>query len=428
MKIMPVDDVLGTLNKSQRINAKSFFNLGLTLMRDEFLSLILSGSAKNEKEIAARAEQLLLALPEGEYFLAVVKLIDLEDRVNERYKGDWAVFYFAARNLLEECLQECKGTVFRNQQRSNEFVLLCPVSCIRTEELSKWIQSIHLSLEACLRVKAAYGVSPFKKGLSEISKAYCEAVHSIGNIILGSKTNWTRYSHEPQEKDSPDNPPEWRDLNCMLECISETGTLYAGQNLVGKLYEAFHEEVLSKMSIHGIEKAVSELLDKIGKAGANSEEITLLLPQVANSMSELKTGRVRDLLSRCADLLQRDLSFDSRLKSGKQLVYAIKKYAEENFRTVSLEEISHRFYMNKNYLCSLFRNTTGENFSDFLVRIRMDRAKLLLAHSGLKTYEVANLVGYQDPKYFSQVFRKILGVHPTEYRRAREEVLRENIG
>jgi two-component system response regulator YesN len=56
------------------------------------------------------------------------------------------------------------------------------------------------------------------------------------------------------------------------------------------------------------------------------------------------------------------------------------------------------------------------NITDYITQVRIDRAKGLLHGTHLKTYEIAGLVGYQDDKYFTRIFKKRVGMTPTEYR------------
>lgn len=57
-----------------------------------------------------------------------------------------------------------------------------------------------------------------------------------------------------------------------------------------------------------------------------------------------------------------------------------------------------------------------ENFSEYLVRIRIEKAQALLAGTAMKTYQIAEEVGFSDPHYFSQVFKKKCGMVPADYR------------
>lgn len=85
-------------------------------------------------------------------------------------------------------------------------------------------------------------------------------------------------------------------------------------------------------------------------------------------------------------------------------------------RDVKLREISDHFYISREYISRKFKQELNVNISDYLVRIRMNKAKSLLKNSDLKIYEIANMIGYQDDKYFRKVFKKVEGITPNEYR------------
>ena len=90
----------------------------------------------------------------------------------------------------------------------------------------------------------------------------------------------------------------------------------------------------------------------------------------------------------------------------------------EFYRTgITLEEIGNRLNMTPEYLGTLFHRETGTTFSSYVKTYRISKAKELLVGTNLKLYEVAEKVGYSDPKYFSRVFKEITGQLPVEYRR-----------
>ena len=68
------------------------------------------------------------------------------------------------------------------------------------------------------------------------------------------------------------------------------------------------------------------------------------------------------------------------------------------------------------YKRQLFNREMGENFSTFLRKFRISHAKRLLKGTDMKVYEIAEAVGYTDPKYFARVFKDELGVSPGDYR------------
>ncbi|EXX87520.1 chemotaxis protein CheY [Paenibacillus darwinianus] len=94
-----------------------------------------------------------------------------------------------------------------------------------------------------------------------------------------------------------------------------------------------------------------------------------------------------------------------------------RQYIRERFtEEVSLEEVADFVHLNPHYFSKIFKQQVGETFIDFVTRLRIDRAKSLIAADRLSLKEVCFEVGYKDPNYFSRVFKKITGVSPSEYR------------
>jgi len=111
----------------------------------------------------------------------------------------------------------------------------------------------------------------------------------------------------------------------------------------------------------------------------------------------------------------------------KNYVEQTLKYVNQNFSdpSLSLKWISENYiYMNVNYLSKQFNKETGEKFSTYLNKIRMERAKTLITEYGiLKVSQIANQVGFGDnSQYFSQAFKKYTCLTPSEYIEANRNV------
>lgn len=83
---------------------------------------------------------------------------------------------------------------------------------------------------------------------------------------------------------------------------------------------------------------------------------------------------------------------------------------------LSLEQLAQQFYLSPSYLSRIFKRETGVNLSTYLQNVRIEAAKTLLRTSDLKSYEVAERVGINDPVYFSRIFKKVTGLKPKDYR------------
>jgi AraC-like DNA-binding protein len=89
------------------------------------------------------------------------------------------------------------------------------------------------------------------------------------------------------------------------------------------------------------------------------------------------------------------------------------RFADPEF---SLEEASVRAGVSKNHLSFEFSRETGETFTEYLSRTRVEEAKRLLATSSLMVYEVGERVGYPSVEHFSRLFKKLVGVSPVRFK------------
>lgn len=108
--------------------------------------------------------------------------------------------------------------------------------------------------------------------------------------------------------------------------------------------------------------------------------------------------------------------------SGNYVVDAALAYMREHYpEDLNLTHIAVQVGINPSYLSTLFTHTLGCGFADYLNRIRIERACDYFYDSKMKTYEVAYKVGFNDEKYFSNVFKRIKGKSPSEYRKTSGE-------
>lgn len=99
----------------------------------------------------------------------------------------------------------------------------------------------------------------------------------------------------------------------------------------------------------------------------------------------------------------------------KQAVDFMIRYIHEHYaEDLTLEDLAGQLYISKNYLNQLFKKVTGETLTNYIIRVRIEKAKALLYEGNHLIYEVADMVGYQNVPYFSTLFKKYCGVSPSE--------------
>ncbi len=96
----------------------------------------------------------------------------------------------------------------------------------------------------------------------------------------------------------------------------------------------------------------------------------------------------------------------------------IMSYIQENYLTVTLDDLSARFFLSKPYLSRYIRERSGLTFGENVKKIRMKKASTLLKNSAMKIERVAEAAGYQNIEHFNRVFKKSFGMTPAQYREA----------
>ena len=90
-------------------------------------------------------------------------------------------------------------------------------------------------------------------------------------------------------------------------------------------------------------------------------------------------------------------------------------YIRENYqKPIQLSMVAEACNVTSSYLSRLFTEYLGTKFIDYINRFRLNKAIILLEDKNFSIKEVAYLVGYQDPNYFSRIFRRHMGISPSD--------------
>ena len=102
-------------------------------------------------------------------------------------------------------------------------------------------------------------------------------------------------------------------------------------------------------------------------------------------------------------------------------VQKIKVFIQKHLvEDVTLQTIADHMFMHPVHISRIFKLETGENISDYVLRLKMEIAASMLANPALKNYEISLHLGYQNPNYFNKVFKKYYSLTPQEYRQKLE--------
>jgi two-component system response regulator YesN len=188
------------------------------------------------------------------------------------------------------------------------------------------------------------------------------------------------------------------------------------EGFVELLGNGFEENQMLEYYLFGeIIVAVSKICEELNgdiKAiipfSLNQHEISQIIKS-----REVFYEKIRVLLTALIEF--RDSTTQGRYRS---VILKAREYIDLNYGSedISLHVVASHVGISPNHLSTVFAQETGENFIDYLTRVRIEKAKQLLKNTGMKNTDIAYETGFGDPHYFSFIFKKNTGVSPREYR------------
>ncbi|MBW4082226.1 response regulator [Paenibacillus sp. S150] len=139
--------------------------------------------------------------------------------------------------------------------------------------------------------------------------------------------------------------------------------------------------------------------------------------EIANQQRISSKEDVREWIRRYADRFLEQFEL-WKVERSETVVDKVQEFVERHYmETCSLAEAAAYVYLSPKYVSDLFKKRTGISFTHYVTQVRIKKAEMLLSNTTLKVTEIANRVGFNDPNYFSTVFRKALDVSPAQFRK-----------
>jgi len=104
-------------------------------------------------------------------------------------------------------------------------------------------------------------------------------------------------------------------------------------------------------------------------------------------------------------------------KSGNKIIRLAKDYINSHLqRPLTLAEVADYVHFNPTYFSEYFKEKSGETFMGYVTRMKLEKAKEMLADPAIRINDISDCLGYKDPRSFTKMFKTTLGLTPTEYR------------
>ena len=200
------------------------------------------------------------------------------------------------------------------------------------------------------------------------------------------------------------------------------------------------KEVLDHMTDHPVDVILSDIsmpvMDGISLAKTLYEQNTSVILVFLSGYAEfeyasqaltykvyeyilkpIKSDELHTVFRRISEQLNQSGSNSDTGSYYDKLIQKARLYMEENLSYITLKQTAIHVGLSPSYLSSIYKQQTGNSFSDDILNMKMQMARQLLNNSDLKTYEIAEKLGYDNPKNFTRAFRNYYGFSPRDFKK-----------
>ena len=384
---------------------RSRYTENLPVLRELFYANLLDGHIEpgTERERAARLDIDL----QGEEWAVGLAYIGSDRRD--------ALSTLSVQKLLEESLtaDRCRLTLYNDWVA----VIVSLTESFTIYDLIRVLDRVCTLAASYLGLTLTVGVGAPCKELSGMARSAAEARTALeyrsmvgrGQVIyIGDLEPDGSQVLTFEEADE-------RTLTAAVRLGSEQEVRDAAAALAGKIREANPSAGQYNLFLMEL---VTHLMKMTRRSGVGVEEVFgtgFSLPIQDSALPSLE-----ELEDWCAEryLRLRTLIRRRQTDSAGQTVEAAKEYIRQHYAEsdLSVEKLCAYLHVSSTYFSTLFKRETGTSFTAYVTTVRMEAAAEAIRGTEEKTYLIAQRCGYEDPNYFSYVFKRHFGVTPTKYR------------
>lgn len=390
------------------------------MIRSQAISSLVTCS-KDMGECIRNLEGMGIFLDATDYRVAVLS-IDLYSELHEQnleQRQESALMAFVVYNISDEIVSNYDAGI-AYQESNNKTGILFKTNRPREffGTVKKICGEIQEKVYETMKLEISIAVGPYVKKADELHFSYDRANEALSyRYLLGGNLLLDLESDAKFEND----------ISLYIELTQLSEAVRKNQKReVERILKIIHDKIMESrvnksracLYMQQVIRTLSELVEKVHPDPRRiQEERNQLLGKISEKKTFEKAFDVVECYANGAcDYLKMENS-----SSGKRQAMEAVEYIKENYADpdLNLNGICAHLGISTSHFSSIFKEETGETFMEFLIRIRMEKAKELLEHTSLKNYEIAERVGFADPHYFGISFKKMTGKTPTEYARGK---------
>jgi two-component system response regulator YesN len=384
----------------------------LPALREKLFQNLLFSYYINEDEVQVQFDYLDIKLYAENLVCLLVRVENRE--LYEKYDvDDRYVLTYGVTNMIEEILQNYPPA-YVTSTNSMEFTIIHSIKAGSEIETNYAAEKLAIHLESALKTffnfKSRIGISEACSSLLKLKSAYRQASTALDQGFSELKRSIHHYQRQLDAGHTVSFEEEFKQIEKAFHVLDGEMLTKAFDQFIQKIDDSRFNK--SEESLRGSCWSLTFMVT-VWEKEFTGKDLDRNVP--LSSLEQFRT--LDDFRNWILELKEKVISLLHHIDDGKNIVVRAKKYMLKHYdKDISLKTVSQHHNISPNYLSSLFKRTTNENFIDFLIHVRIEEAQHLLKNSSCKIYEVGMKVGYPDAYYFSKIFKKVTGLTPQEYR------------
>lgn len=399
-----------------------YYQASLPILRDQFIIGLLDGQVAKER-IEEFNKHFELHLESQYYTVSVVRFDSTDEVVDINGSGisNSQLMVLSLKKIVDENLD---GVItFKSIVYLESIIIIAMLSSeAQISQLIYTMDHICKNAKKVFDMNTTAGIGRVCYELDELIGSYKEALNAVDYRVL-MEPNQAIYIQDIEPKMDPKSNIQEELLGKIIKAI-KLGEKEEIKESTGEMVQFLRT---ANLSLEKYQFFLIEILTEIFKIGRSyglnadgivGRELELFEEfKKINSMTVLETK----LLGICMgfrDSIRRERSDTTRL-----IIERAKEYINHNYSDSSLSVDTLSTYLNVSagHFSTMFKRETGMTFINYLTKTRLDTALQLLNTTDDKTYIIASKVGYEEPNYFSYVFKKEYKIAPSKYRATKAE-------
>ncbi|QQZ58673.1 helix-turn-helix domain-containing protein [Paenibacillus sonchi] len=395
----------------------------LPLVRDAFIKRLIAGEFESREEIVSAAAQADIGLNQGTGYAGIIQIngysgMDSVEILNELN---------AARLLVKQALAALTGPLPMADMGSDKMVCLFfsgsgEFAADQEVAVTHIMENLAQLVLKEYRISVQAGFGGFFASVTEVSGSFEQAKQALEYAVYMNKKGIT-WNHEAGIKNSTYYYP--LDTEQRLMSTLRAGELAEATRIIDAIFaQNLGERELSiemKHQLIGEMKGTFlKLLDQktfMESPLFESAKRRIIDISSTEPLDHIQAGFHAIMEGLCGYISNK------KKDAHTQIIKQIYQYTEEMYSDseLTLYRVAEHVERPEKYISQLFKEVTGVNYSDHLVKVRMDQAAILLKESRYTVDEIAARVGYNSSHSFRRAFKRLTGISPSTYRQSHAE-------